>query len=97
MDSIVLTTLVGLLFMLFNIRLPSKILVALCIVFHKAAVQNIYNLIYFKTLSMCISNAVKKQSSIGFIVDALFGNITYLHSLYTVVELYTNFVFFKEL
>ena len=32
-------------------------------------------------------NANKKQSGIGFIVDALFGNFTYLHNLYTVVKL----------
>ena len=43
---------------------------------------------------MCIFNAVKKHSGIGFIVDALFGYFAYLHSLYTVVvELHTNFVF----
>ena len=36
---------------------------------------------------MCIFNAVKKQSGIGFIVDALFGYFSYLHSLNTVVEL----------
>ena len=41
---------------------------------------------------MCIFNAVKKQSGIGFIVDALSGNFVYLHSLYTVIELHTNFV-----
>ena len=41
---------------------------------------------------MCIFNAVKKQSGIGFIVDALFGYFAYLHCLYTVVELHTNFV-----
>ena len=62
------------------------------IVFHNAAVQNIYNVFYFKTSSMCIFNAVKKPSGIGFIVDALFGYFAYLHSLYTVVELHTNFV-----
>ena len=43
-------------------------------------------------MSMCIFNAIKKHSVIGFIVDALFGNYAYLHSLYTVVELHTNFV-----
>ena len=37
------------------------------IVFHNAAVQHIYNVFYFKTSSMCIFNAVKKQSGIGFI------------------------------
>ena len=63
-----------------------------CNVFQNAVVQNIYNVFYFKTSSMCIFNAVKKQSIIGFIVDALFGNFAYLHSLYTVVELHTNFV-----
>ena len=34
-----------------------------------------------------------QQSGIGFIVDALLGYFAYLHSLYTVVELPTNFVF----
>ena len=57
-----------------------------------AGVQNIYNVFYFKTSSMCIFNAVKKQSGIGFIVDALFGYFAYLHNLYTVVQLHTNFV-----
>ena len=61
-------------------------------VFHKAASQNIYSVLYFKTPSMCIFNAVKMQSSIGFIVDALFGNFAYLNNLYTIVELHTNFV-----
>ena len=42
---------------------------------------------------MCIFNAVKKQSAIRFIVDALLGYFAYLHSLYTVIELHTNFVF----
>ena len=51
------------------------------IMFLKAAVQNIYNVYYFKTSSMCIFNAVKKQSGIGFIVDALFGNFACLHNL----------------
>ena len=46
----------------------------------------------FKMSSMCIFNAVKKQSGIGFIVDALFGCFVYLYSLYTIVELHTNFV-----
>ena len=44
---------------------------------------------------MCIRNvynAVKKQSGIGFIVDALFDYFIYVRSLYTVVELHTNFV-----
>ena len=49
------------------------------IMFHKAAVQNIYNVYYFKTLSMCIFDAVKKLSGIGFIVDALFGKKKPLH------------------
>ena len=62
------------------------------IVFHKAAIQNIYTVYYFKTSSMCIFNAVKKQSGIGFIVDALFSNFAYPHNLYIAVELYTNFV-----
>ena len=43
------------------------------IVFHNVAVQSIYNVFYF--------NAVKKQSGIGFIVDALLDNFAYLHSL----------------
>ena len=42
--------------------------------------------------SMCIFNTVKKQSIIGFIVDAMFGYFAYIHSLYTVVDLHTNFV-----
>ena len=62
------------------------------IVFHNAAVQNIYNVFYFRTSSMCIFNAVKKQSGNRFIVDALFGDFAHPHSLYTVVELHTNFV-----
>ena len=41
------------------------------IVFHKAAVQNIYIVYYFKTLSMCIFNTVKMQSGVRFIVDTL--------------------------
>ena len=41
---------------------------------------------------MCIFNAIKKQLGIGFIVDALFRYFLYLHSLYTVVEVHTNFV-----
>ena len=41
---------------------------------------------------MCIFNAFKMQSGIGFIVDTLFGNFAYLHNLYTVVELHINFV-----
>ena len=53
------------------------------IVFHNAALQNIYNVFYFKTSSVFNFNTVKKQSGIGFIVDALFDNFTYLHSLYT--------------
>ena len=49
------------------------------IVFHyyeilcNSAVQNIYNVFYFKTSPMCNFKAVKKQPGIGFIVDALFG------------------------
>ena len=42
--------------------------------------------------SICIFNAVKKQSGTGFIADALFGNFAYLQNLYTVVELHTNIV-----
>ena len=34
------------------------------IVFHNAAVQDIYTVFYFKTSSMYIFNLVKKQSSI---------------------------------
>ena len=41
---------------------------------------------------MCIFNSAKNQSGIGFTLDALFGNFAYLHNLYTVVELHTNFV-----
>ena len=62
------------------------------IVFHKAAIQNVYNVFFLKASSMCIFNIVKKQSSIGFIVDALFCRFAYLHNLYTVVELHTNFL-----
>ena len=58
-------------------------------VFHNAAVQNIYNV--FHDL-MYIFNAIKKQSVKGFTVDALFGLFAYLYSLYTVEELHTNFV-----
>ena len=39
--------------------------------------------LYFKTLSMCIFNAVKKQSGIGFIFDTLSGNIAHLTYLLT--------------
>ena len=60
--------------------------------FHNVAVQNIYNVFYIKTSLICFSNAIKKQSGIGFIVDALFDNFTYLHNLYMVIELHTNFV-----
>ena len=59
---------------------------------NNAAVKTIYNVFYFKTSSMCIFNAIKEQSGIGFIIDALFGYFAYLHSLYTVAELHTNFV-----
>ena len=41
---------------------------------------------------MCSFDALKKQSGIGFIVDALFGYFEHLHSLYKVVELHTDFV-----
>ena len=50
------------------------------IVFHNAALQNICNVFYFKTSSMCIFKTVKKKSGIGFIVDALFGDFEYLHN-----------------
>ena len=63
------------------------------IMFHKAAVQNIYNVYDFKTLSTCIFDAVKKQSGIVFIVDAMFGNSAYIHNLYTVVEQYWYILF----
>ena len=62
------------------------------IVFHNVTVQNIYKIFYFKTSTMCIFNAVKKQSGIGFIVDALFDYFACLHNSYTVVELHSNFV-----
>ena len=63
------------------------------IVFHKAAVQHIYlQCILFQSVVNRIFNAVKKQSGIGFIADALFGNFAYLHNLYTVIELHANFV-----
>ena len=62
------------------------------IVFHNAAVQNIYNVFYFKTSSKCIFKAVKEESGSAFIVDALFDNFAYLQSSYTVIELHTNFV-----
>ena len=39
-------------------------------------------------------NAVKKQSGVAFIVDALLGYFANIHSLYTVVELHTSFVDF---
>ena len=63
-----------------------------CFVFHNLPVQSMYNVFYFKTWSMCIFNAVEKQSGFAFIVDALLGYFVYLHSLYTVVELHINFV-----
>ena len=62
------------------------------ILFHKGAVQNFYAVNYFKTSSMCIFNVVENQTGIGFIIDTLFGNITYLHNLCTVVERHTNIV-----
>ena len=34
----------------------------------------------------------KKKSGIGFIVDVLCGNFTYLLNLYSAVELHTNIV-----
>ena len=79
------------------VRLPSKMLVALCLNKVSCFIMPlykiyVYNVFYFKTSSMCIFNAVKKQSGIGFIADALFGYFAYLHSLYTVIELHTNFV-----
>ena len=65
----------------------------ICFVFEQTiAVQTFCNVFYFKTLSMCIFNAVIALG-IGFIVDdALFGIFVCLHNLYTVVELHTNFV-----
>ena len=62
------------------------------ILFDNTSIQNVYNVNYIETSSVCIFNAVKKQSGFGFIVAALFDNFPYLHSLYTVVELHTNFV-----
>ena len=62
------------------------------IVFLNAAIKNIYNVLYFKTSSISIFNAVKKQSGIVFIVDALYSYLVYLQGSYTVVELHTNFV-----
>ena len=53
----------------------------------------VYNVKYFRTSSMCIFNTVKKQSGIGFIIDALFGNFVYLYSLYAVIDLHTNNAF----
>ena len=44
------------------------------ILFHNAAVQNIYNVFYFKMWSTYVFNTVNKQSDNGFIVDALLGN-----------------------
>ena len=61
------------------------------IVFHKAAVRNIYNVFYFKTSSMCIFNAVKKQSGMGFEGDILFINFPYLQGASN------NFFFYKML
>ena len=62
----------------------------LSIVFHKSAVQDIYNVYYLKTLSMCIFNDVKMLLGIRFIVETFFGNPAYLHNLYSVVELHTK-------
>ena len=43
--------------------------------------------------SMCIFNAVRKQSGIGFIVDALFGYFVLIHfgkqSLFDLLKLFT--------
>ena len=38
---------------------------------------------------MCISNSVKRQSVIGFVVEASFGNFAYLHNSFTVGELFS--------
>ena len=62
------------------------------ILFHIGDIRNVYNVYYFKRSSMCIFNTVRKQSGIEFTVDVLFGNFAYLHKLYKIVELYTNFV-----
>ena len=62
------------------------------IVSHNAGAQNIYNVFYFITSSVCIFKAVKKQSGIEVIVNALFGYFAYIHSVYTIVEQNTNFV-----
>ena len=64
------------------------------IVYHNAAVRNIYNVYIQKTSSMQIFNAVKKQSGVVFIVDALLGYFAYIHSLFTVVELHSDFADF---
>ena len=45
------------------------------IIFLNVAVQNLYNVFYFKMASMCILNAVKMQSVMGFIVDAYKASI----------------------
>ena len=58
------------------------------IMFHKAPIQNIYNVYYFKTSWMCIFDAIIKQSGIEFIVDAMSVN---LH-MYIIYILHTNFV-----
>ena len=39
---------------------------------------------------MCIFNAVKQQSDIGFIADALFGYFAYLHNFYTMMMGFTH-------
>ena len=59
------------------------------VLFHKAAVQNIKMFNILKRLQRVFLTLSKK---IGFIIDALFGNFVYLHNLYTVVELHTNYV-----
>ena len=51
------------------------------IMFHKAAVQNIYN-VYYTKRCQCVF------SGIWFIVDAMSGNFVLLHTLYTLRTAY---------
>ena len=71
-------------------------LVASCLNKVSCIIMSLYKIyaivFYFRTLSKCIFNALKKQSGIELLVDTLFGYFEYLHSLYTRVELHTNFV-----
>ena len=76
--------------------LPSKMLVAMCMTKVSYLILLLYKIYTMysslKHRQMCIFDSIKQQSSIRFIVDALFGTIAYLHSLYTVVELHTIIV-----